>query len=436
MNRHSFLNEIHRIFRIAFIQKIILMILRAAWIGGAVYLACWGSNRLWGWFPDERSWSLTALLVSVVVFGSAFLVTKPSRKFVWRLDREYSLKEQIYTLYELLHEGGPGVENQPGVKELIESEHIARLPEVRRKLVDKGWRVKEEFEATLIVLILLIIVYLTSVSSIAGIQPGASKRVLPGVGKDPTIEQVFPRGIPGDFGSGVGSEDDVASSQTVTDVGLNTMEFSAMEWTQIKGLMRELGKDLSKESGTYDLGQALVQDNYNDAANQFSNLAESVNESSPEIQIWIAGLFLETAVSLQNLQQHEVSGYFQEGSAALFEGLNSKISEEMDDLAELMTLFAQYQEREVSASQNLRTMNVQLQSLDQYQDNSLVIGEVEDLEEYVSSPGISDSEGDDILGENLDFIMPYSTDIIEGVLLPYQYSLEDFDVVSSYFSPE
>lgn len=434
MNRHSFMGEIERIFRIALIQKIIFMIMRAAWVGGAVYLACWGTNRIWGWFSNERSWSIIALITSVIIFCTVFLVTKPSRKFVWRLDREYSLQEQVFTLYELLQEGEAGVENQPGVRELIDSEHISRLAEVRRKLVDKGWRVKEEFEATIVVLILLMIVYLTSVSSIGGIPPGASIGILPSIGIDPSIEQVFPRGIPGDLGNGGLLED--GSAISINEDGISMPEFTKMEWVQIRAMMRELGRKLSEESGTYALGNALAQDNYPIAANQFSYLAESVDEISPEIQIWMAGLFLETAVGLQNLQQHGISSYFQEASAALFAGEISKISEEMDDLAELMKLFAQFQEKEVSANQIPNSINNQLQSLEQYRDNSFVIGEVDDLPDYVSSPSANSSEGEEVFGESLDFIVPYNSNVIEGVLLPYQFSLEDFDVVSSYFSPQ
>jgi hypothetical protein len=350
------------------------------------------------------------------------------------LDREYSLQEQVFTLYELLQEGEPGVENQPGVRELIDSEHISRLAEVRRKLVDKGWRVKEEFEATIVVLILLMIVYLTSVSSIGGIPPGASIGILPSIGIDPSIEQVFPRGIPGDLGNGGLLED--GSAISINEDGISMPEFTKMEWVQIRAMMRELGRKLSEESGTYALGNALAQDNYPIAANQFSYLAESVDEISPEIQIWMAGLFLETAVGLQNLQQHGISSYFQEASAALFAGEISKISEEMDDLAELMKLFAQFQEKEVSANQIPNSINNQLQSLEQYRDNSFVIGEVDDLPDYVSSPSANSSEGEEVFGESLDFIVPYNSNVIEGVLLPYQFSLEDFDVVSSYFSPQ
>ena len=434
MNRHSFMGEIQRIFRIALIQKVILMILRSAWVGGAVYLVCWGTNRIWGWFPNERSWSLTAMIVSVAVFCSVFFVTRPTRKFVWRLDRGFSLQEQVYTLYELLQEGESDVENQPGVRELIKSEHISRLPEVRRKLVDTGWRVREEFEATIIVLILLMIVYLTSVSNITGIPAGASLSSLPEIGIDPSFEKVFPRGIPGDFGPGENPEDGFVRS--TSQGSLNLLEFSQMEWFTIRDLMRELGKNLSEESGTYELGQALIQDNYSEAANQFSKFAESVDEVSPDIQIWIAGLFLDTAVSFQNLQQHGISGYFQEASGALFEGVTSKISEEMDDLAGLMKLFSQFKANVMTANQIQNSFDNQFQSLDQYQEKTLLIGEVDDLPDYISSPNTFGSEGEGILGESVDLIMPYNSNMIEGVLLPYQYSQENFDVVSSYFSPQ
>ena len=429
MNRDLFIQEIHRIFRIAFIQKVVLTILRAAWVGGAVYLGCWGTNRLWGWFPDERSWSLIAIIISLSLFSTVFLERKPSRKFVWRLDRGFGLKEQVYTLYELALRGSNAVESQPVVDELVESEYVARLPAVRRNLVDKGWRVKKEFEATLVVLILLMVVYLTSVSSITSLPPGAFV-ALPPLGTDPSIEQVFPRGIPGDLGNGEITIEGIAIAQN--EPGSMALSFSSMEWIQIKSLMRELGSRLSQEAGTYELGQALTDDNYIQAANQFSKLAESVIELTPEIQFRIAGMFLDTAVNLQNIQQYAVATYFQEASAGLFEGVPSIIAEEMDDLSELMRLFSQFQEEEFSVEADIAPLN---QSLDQFRENTFEVGEVDDLPEYVSSPGDNDREGELIPGGSEDFIMPYHNSVIEGVLLPYQYSMEDFDVVSSYFSP-
>ena len=67
MNRSNFLLEIRRIFRIAFVQKAVVILLRAAWIGGAVYIFCWGSNRLWGWFPSQDLWILYAALIALAV---------------------------------------------------------------------------------------------------------------------------------------------------------------------------------------------------------------------------------------------------------------------------------------------------------------------------------------------------------------------------------
>jgi hypothetical protein len=199
--------------------------------------------------------------------------------------------------------------------------------------------------------------------------------------------------------------------------------------------MHELGEDLKDESGTFELGRALVQDDYNEAANQFSRLAENANELTADMQSRIASEFLETAVGFQDIQKSGISNYFQEASAALFGGSNSRISEEMDDLASLMELFSQFQQKEMRAELDPDSIANPSQTLDQYQNNLVVIEEIDDLPDYVSSPGESQTEGSEVLGESLDFIMPFDSNVIEGVWLPFQYSMEDSDVVSSYFSP-
>jgi hypothetical protein len=433
MNRDKFLNEINRIFRIALIQKMVHLTLRAAWVGGAVYLMCWGTNRIWGWFPNQRFWGLIALCVSLLVIGSIFLVSQLSGKFVWRLDRGFSLQEQVYTLYEVLQEGGPDADKQPGIQELIDSEDIARIPNVRREVVDKGWIVKEEFEATIVVLILLIIVYLTSVSSIVQISSIKTTGVLPVLGVDPSADQIFADGIPGNPGKDETGGIDSSGSEGNGQAG--QLDFSPLEWAQVSTLMHELGEDLKDESGTFELGRALVQDDYNEAANQFSRLAENANELTADMQSRIASEFLETAVGFQDIQKSGISNYFQEASAALFGGSNSRISEEMDDLASLMELFSQFQQKEMRADLDPDSIANPSQTLDQYQNNLVVIEEIDDLPDYVSSPGESQTEGSEVLGESLDFIMPFDSNVIEGVWLPFQYSMEDSDVVSSYFSP-
>ena len=433
MKRNDFINEINRIFKIALVQKAVQMVLRSAWIGGAVYILCWGTNRLWGWFPKQEWWIFASLLISAIWLVPIFFVRKPGSRFVWRLDRGFSLREQVYTLFEIFQTGDQEVEKQPLVHELLISDEISKVRDVRRELVDKGWRMKEEFEATVVVLILLMIVYLTSVSNITNIRTDGILNILPVNGSDPTADQVFSSGIPGyrvvEDTNGV-----VPSGMQVlgTEGDLN---LTSIEWKQVSDLMKKLGSNLSKESGTYELGQALVEENYKVAANQFGILAENIDALSSNVQNRLADQFLDTAVGLQNYQQPEISNYFQEASAALFEGSTPKMYEKIDELAGLMELFSRIQSKDLKVDSDPDSAISIPQSFDQYQNNLLVIEEAENLLDYVSSPNYSGVEGEGVNGDNSDFIMPFDNKIIEGVWLPFQYFLEDSDVVSSYFSP-
>lgn len=433
MTSHDFLREIDRIFQIAFTQKIVRMILRAAWMAGAIYLGFWGTNRLWGWFPNQSIWVFGALSAAILVIGSVILVRKPGKQFVWRLDQGYSLNEQVYTLYEVLRFGEPGMEKSPLIQDLLNSQNIARLREVRRELVDKGWGLKQEFESTIMVLVLLMIVYLTSVSSITQLQTGGMLNVLPALGSELTADQVFTSGIPGYQGPAEGLGDGIGATG---EIGLmSSFDLNPLEWLQVSALIKKLGEGLKAEAATHELGRALYQENYKEAANQFGNLAENSDTLSAGVRGQIADQFLGTAVALQDIQQTEISSYFQEASAALYSGSKQRVYEELDDLADLMELFSKFQAREMRADMNTDLGASQSLQLDPFQNNLLVIEEVEDLTEYVSSPSNGEIDGEGTLNESVDFIMPFDQSVIEGLWQQFQFSLEDSDVVSSYFSP-
>ncbi|NIV11864.1 MAG: hypothetical protein GWN62_11485, partial [Aliifodinibius sp.] len=368
MNQDVFINEVNRIFKIVFFQKLIHLLLRGAWVSGAVYLLFWGSNQLWGWFPNQLTWNLGAIFVFLLVFGSVFFSSKLTHAFVWRLDRGYILQEQVYTLFEVLQDGIQTEDENEVIKALLESDDIAQLSKIRQDIVSTGWRMREEVEATVVVMILLIIVYVSSVSNIVRIPINGGVGILPAIGVDPSADQIFADGIPGNAGNGDGG---LSGSMGSADLLNAHLDFSPMEWEQITLSMHELGERLSNESITYKLGHALVQDDYQEAANQLGTLAENSDKLSFDVQQWLASHFLETAVSLQNIKQSGISNYFQEASAALYDGTTSRVSEEMDDLSELMEIFSRFQAKEMLADQLSDPVNTAQQSLEQYQNNSL-----------------------------------------------------------------
>lgn len=419
MNRETFLKEISRIFETALIQKAIKMVLRAAWVGGAVYLLCWGVNRLWGWLPVQSMWFMIAGSVSITILGSAFMVRKPTKKFVWRLDRGYQLEEQVYTAYEYIEDHSGNVESQPGFKELIKSDLVGRLPEVRRKVVDTGWQIREEFESTLVVLILLLIVYLLSVGDISSVPPQDNFGILPSLGKDPTASELLSGEIPGD---GLQRDTSVLSPESGEGT---TPSICEGNWDQVVGVFNNLGEDLSQGAATFVIGQNLKQQDFSQAATGFSSLAEDVNGLTHETKNELANVMLDAAVSFQEIGRQDMSAFFQNASAALFEGRNSVISQQMDELAALMEVCENCPR--IPVNQGFKATSTETLEI------STPPGEVVDLSAFSSTPmdigsgniGIEQGFGIN-LGEN-----------VPGYLLPFPYdlNLDDSDVVSSYFSP-
>jgi len=418
MSREQFLREIARIFQVAWTQKIIKMVLRAAWVGGAVYLFCWGVNRLWGWLPSQSAWFWLAGLAAAGILATAFIQRAPSRGFVWRLDRGYRLQEQVYTTYEAIQQESREKRHQPAVDELLKSDQLMRLPVIRRELVDRGWRVKGEFESTVIVLILLLIVYLLSVEDIGRIPLDQGSGVLPSMGKDPTAAEVLTENIPG----GV-SGNQPANLQT-EELGSDSNFICQGNWDAAAEVFVSLGNVLGQQSATHEIGQSLQGLDFGEAAQGFGNLAEDVNDLTNESREGLANIFLDTAVNFQSINRPEISVYFQNTSAALFEGDQPAISEGLDQLVELMGL-CQY--CPVPASQQLA--NTSQQSL----EVNVPGGEVTIPQNFLSVPTIIDSGS---IGVTTGISASPGVEVPGFVQsLPYNLNLEDSDVVSSYFSP-
>ncbi len=418
MSREQFLREIARIFQVAWTQKIIKMVLRAAWVGGAIYLFCWGVNRLWGWLPAQAAWFWLAGLAAAGTLGTAFLQRAPSRGFVWRLDRGYRLQEQVFTAYEVIQDETQEKKRNPAVDELLQSEQLGRLPAIRRDLADRGWRIKGEFESTVVVLILLLIVYLLSVEDIGRFPLDQGVGILPNLSKDPTAAEVLTENIPGDMGGNQPAQlqtGELGSGQNIICEG---------NWEEVADVFINLGGTLSQQSATYDIGVGLQELDFGQAAQGFGNLAEEVEDLSAESREGLANTFLDTAVTLQSLNRPEISAYFQDASAALFDGSSLAISEGLDQLVELMEL-CQYcpdPNKQPLANTSQQSLEIDVPGGDvTIPQNFLSVPTIIDSGNIGVTTGVSASPGAEVPG----FVQP----------LPYILNLKDSDVVSSYFSP-
>ncbi|MEJ2759603.1 MAG: hypothetical protein P8046_14075 [Anaerolineales bacterium] len=138
----------------------------------------------------------------------------------------------------------------------------------------------------------------------------------------------------------------------------------------------------------------------------------------------LANIFLDTAVNFQSINRPELSVYFQNTSAALFEGDQPAISEGLDQLVELMGL-CEY----CPDPSNQQLANTSQQSL----EINVPGGEVTIPQNFLSVPTIIDSGS---IGVTTGISASPGVEVPGFVQsLPYNLNLDDSDVVSSYFSP-
>lgn len=422
MNTKKFIEEINRVFQIAYIQKLFQLILRSAWLGGAVYLLFRGVHQIFGVFPNSAVWVICAILIAVLNLVPLIIRRSPDIEFVWRLDRRFSLKEQAVTAYELSSE--PDVEAEQGddesMTDMLAKDAAAPLPDIRRRLVEKGWNLRPEIESTLVVLILLVIVYLNGVSIITQVPPGGMVGILPGLGSDPNAGDVFAEGNAGN-GSAPMGQGDFSPIDSGEEINGSPLDLTVQDYEVISRILEQLGRDIEDDSITNQLGEALQEENYDAAAEEFGGLAENVSRISNETRQQLASEFLETAVELQDAGQNDVSQYFQDGASSLYGDSFPAMSESLDDLAQVMQYLSQFQRRQF------------LVSVDS--DQSLQLDMVDELDAPVQMPGETSlpvSVGEPQEGE--DFSRPNPGSVDEGLWQSYDLLLEDVDVVSTYFS--
>jgi hypothetical protein len=432
MRSERFMREVRRIFRTVFVQKALTVFLRSAWLGGAAYLLCWGANRYFGWFPNQSTWVTVGVFTMVVVFLTVFLSWRMNNQFVWRLDQKYGLDQQLFTAYENLAERKePEAVDDPGLETLLESEAVAQLPSIRRSLTDSGWNIRNEIESTVVILILLLLVFLLGVGNLDRIPPGFGIGLLPGLGTDPSANEVFGGGIPGNPDQGDSSGD--SETGVSSGAGDGSVEFDPENWPDITETLEDLGDDLSDEAGTSDLGEALSNQDFEQAATEFGSLAEDIEDYSPESREKLAQQLLETAVELQDLGEPDLSEPFSEAAESLFGDNASEMAEDLDQLSELMQELDEF-----DGDQQLVEVEEEGGApIDPLADNqeaqALVLDALGDVDLF--SSGVSAQPGEDLGISDTGGDLTGAEEAGESIWLPFDLSQDDTDVVSSYFSP-
>ena len=111
--------------------------------------------------------------------------------------------------------------------------------------VHPGWNLRPEFESALVVLILLMVVYLNSVRLVTQLPPGGAIGLLPGLGNDPSAEEVLASGSAGS-GSDTGGLGQNSDNQQ--DTALNDLfDLTSSDFEVISKILQDLGEALDQE---------------------------------------------------------------------------------------------------------------------------------------------------------------------------------------------
>jgi hypothetical protein len=427
----NFLSRIKMLYRIVVAQKATRIILRAAWLGGAVYLLCWGVNGLWGVLPRSNYWVLFAVIVS---FGTlATLLFKPSSQqaFLWRVDGRFDLKEQVSTAYEVaIKKEGSRPAEQPLEKLLIEDADRL-MPGITRKVIDKGWGIRDDVESTVIVLMMLLIVYLSGMESFSTAIPGSGLGILPGLGSDPTFRDVFSSGIPGDTSGSAGGlsfggegVEATEGSQDLSTEGLNL----------VYEVFREMGEALKDSAATSELGVGLAGMDFERAAQEMGTLSDNIDQVTTETRQNLADHFSDAVRKLYLSQFSDISDILGSAAESLRGSSTTEMSTQLDRVAGMLHSLSDLRVNEVITGVQDPPEMPEFEGLEGEGDE-LEFETPEEVSDLLTAPGSGSVPSGEAQDGVVDF-EGYSIEIFgDGIWSPFDYSWDDKDVVSSYFAP-
>ncbi len=428
------------IYRLALFQKGLRILLRATWMGGAGYLFGWCLNEFWGWFPNSNSWMLIALVFVLLNVISIFIKPLSRKRFLWRVDRKLKYKEQISTANQV-------AEFKKGsLSDSLVEDAMRVLPEIKGRIADKGWNLRGEVESAVIVFILLLIVLISSFEFKFPVGSGGFG-FFPSLSQDPSAENVFPSGIPGltpeeaselgiDEGSDSGNGDGQRDPSDVT----------SNELGEIGDVLRELGEALGENSATSELGQALQQGDFGEAANELGNLAENLENLSDETLQDLSENLQKAADGLTQPGQQDLAEALHNAAEALGNSDYADAGQQLDELAEQMKdlneLIGGEQNNPENSDGESTTIGVgQTESEDTTQSDRIEGGsQIIDLSEFDDPLNfLRPSELDSVdpnqdLPSEYDFIAIIDGSVIEGVYDPYMTPWIWKDVVEKYFT--
>ena len=263
------------------LQRFLRMAIRAAWLFAAGYLLAQEVNVLTNRIPDSRDWIAAGAVLAVFPLGGMVSTWAFRDRFAWKVDRLFSLKEQISTALSV-----SGKKENGMLDALLLVDAKGLLGSVQKRLLWRGWFLQREVLSALIVGTVIAGLFLSiQPPAPPGLNlPAASQSVaLIASMKEPTLKEVLPNGVTslGDNTppSTAASPNPAAASQPQPgDTGSGNAGGSQAAnpaYTQaVTNALRTSGKGMTGEAASYAVGKALENMDLNQAANEMENLAD------------------------------------------------------------------------------------------------------------------------------------------------------------------
>jgi hypothetical protein len=429
---------------LARLQRSLRFGVRAIWLGVGGVILGWGMNAVWGWLPNPLAWY--ALGIALALFPLAGIVNAfASRKpWVWLLDRRLGLHEQVSTAWEVANSG-----KSQGIGRLLVQDVLELLPRIRARMLNRGWYLEVDLVSAAIVMLLAGVLLasglLNPFSDLLGEGPAAFNPPPPPL---PPLEQHVPQipqpgdqpggdpeggqqpgaEQPGGQGSGEGQPQE-GGEQPGSDPSGSDAELG--------DILRELGQDLSRQAGTYDLGQALENMDLNGAADALEDLKENLDELSPESRDNLSQAMREAAEALEQAGEQELSQDMSDAADSIpgpSEDAPQNLDEVAGELRELADAMGQSGVAGTGSGEGGSGAGAP-EPLDR------LGGEGEDMELPLSDPSQSGllnpsnqgTPGDEVAGGPQDSTYQPGSGVAQNPLYPSSFLWKWRDVVSQYF---
>lgn len=360
------------LYAVSSLQRSLRLLPRAFWMGAAGGMLAWGANALWGVLPHPASWVFVGLafaLVPVIAIWAALFPVlfslAPHKQWIWRVDRRLGMREQFSTAWEVAERGESGP-----VASLLVQEMLHALPRARRRLLKGAWFNKIDLFASLLAVMMVCFLLAAML-----LQPNPANRAQEPAAPGAAPEQAAPpeageqpgagqsdqgetgeggeggeggesggaegEGQPGEGqggeqppgGGGQGEGQDSTGGQSGESGSQDGQPGADTE--ALSEALREMGRELSRQAGTYELGQALENLDMERAAEELEDLGDQLSELSPESRANMSEAMRDAAEDARQAGDQELGEELDEAADTL-SNRDPRAGQAMENLAEAL----------------------------------------------------------------------------------------------------